>query len=309
MNRICVLGSINMDIVISVDYIPRVGETIIAHEQKMNAGGKGSNQAIAAARLGADVSFIGKLGNDDSGKILFDIIKNENIDVEHILIDENKPSGKAIIFVSKKGDNSIVVIPGSNMSITSAEIENCSDIIKSSDIIISQFEVPIDCIISAFKIAREKGALTVLNPAPARDIPDELLKLVDIIIPNETEASNLTGIEVKDEASAKKASEYFLGKGIKYVIITLGEKGAALCSRSSYHFIPSYKVKAIDSTAAGDAFIGALCSKLCKQSDIDIDILKESIDFANYVSSKVVQREGAVPSLPHLQELNCSNAK
>lgn len=304
MNKICILGSINMDFVIAVEHIPQTGETITASDQKTYPGGKGNNQAVACSRLGAEVSFIGKIGNDEPGDILLRNICKEGINTDYIKRDKDSVTGRAIILLSKKGENSIVVLSGANMNIKKEEIQEASEVIKSSDVVISQFEVPMEAIICAFEAARKNNVLTVLNPAPAKEVPDRLIKLTDIIIPNETEVQNLTGIRVDDIESAREASAFFLKKGVKYVIITMGSTGAILVSGEEACLVPAYKVEnVVDTTAAGDSFIGALSSRICRMDSINFEAVKESIKFGNYVSSIVVQRKGAAPSIPYFDEV------
>ncbi len=303
MQKICILGSINMDLVLRVDRMVKSGETILSKNFKKIPGGKGANQAVAARRLGADVCMIGSVGKDENGYQMIEALKNDNIDVKNMNYSTDNPTGMAIITVDNVGNNSIIVIPGANMEIDEKLIENSEQIIKNSKIIVSQFETPVEATIKAFRIARENGVITILNPAPAKCIPEELLKITDIIAPNESEAFEITGIQVKDEKSIREVSEKFLEKGVQFVIITLGEKGAALVDQHKLSIIPAHRVKAIDTTAAGDSFIGALTSKLLNNSALDFDGIEEAIKFANKVSSIVVQRPGAQPSLPYLQEV------
>lgn len=301
MNRVSVIGSINMDMIISVDSMPKVGETIFSDNFKTAHGGKGANQAVASKRLGNEVYMISKIGEDASGREILKGLEEEKIISDKIFISNSKPTGTAVITVNKEGNNSIMVIPGANMDMTIAEINECEEIIKKSDILVAQFETPIDVTTEGFKIAKEADVITILNPAPAKKVPDELLQYTDFIIPNETEAKVLTGVDVVDLESAKEASKMFLDKGVKNVIITMGEKGAALVSEKEAIIIPAYKVKAVDTTAAGDSFIGGLTTKLIK--DYSTENLIEAIKFGNKVSSIVVQREGAQPSIPYLSEL------
>lgn len=302
MNKVSVIGSINMDMIISVDSMPKIGETIFSNDFKLAHGGKGANQAVAAKRLGNDVCMISKVGKDAYGSEILESLKNENINIDKIFKCEDKPTGTAVITVNKEGNNSIIVIPGSNMAINVNEVQEAKKVISESDILVAQFETSIDATIEAFKIAKENNVITILNPAPAKKIPDELLKFTDIIIPNETEAELLTGVQVKDLESAKKAAEEFFKREVKYVIVTMGEKGAALISKDKSVLIPAYKVKAVDTTAAGDSFIGALTTKM-KKRIIDIDNLIEAVKFGNKVSSIVVQRQGAQPSIPYINEV------
>lgn len=302
MNRICVLGSMNMDIVLKVKNMPQVGETIMSKAMEKIAGGKGANQAVAAKRSGADVYMIAKVGRDDNGVILTEELEKDNIDVRYVFKDNKEPTGMAIINVDDNGDNSIIVVSGANMAINSNEISSIEGVIEESNIVITQFETPMDMSIEAFKLAKKHDKLTILNPAPAREIDDELLKYTDIIIPNETEAALLTNIEVKDLDSGKRAAEEFFKKGVKCVIITLGEKGAAVITKENSEIVPAYKVEAIDTTAAGDSFIGALSSAIDAEN-LNFEDVKAAVKFGNKVSSIAVQRKGAQPSIPYLNEV------
>ncbi|MCB2339624.1 ribokinase [Clostridium estertheticum] len=303
MNKVCILGSINMDMVVSIDRMPLVGETIFSENFKLAHGGKGANQAVASRRLGAEVYMIGKIGQDSNGLQIVNALEKEGINVNSIFNDEVKPTGTAIITVDNKGDNSIIVVAGANMALNLEEIDKCKEVIASSDIIVAQFETPIEVTMEAFKFAKENGVITILNPAPAKKIPKELFAYTDIIVPNETEATTLTGVNVQDLESAKQAANSFLDNKVKYVIITLGHMGAAVISKQEAVLIPAYKVNAIDSTAAGDSFIGAITTKLTK-SNLNIKTLVEAVKFANKVSAIVVQREGAQASIPFLNEIN-----
>lgn len=302
MNKICILGSINMDIVLRVKNQPKEGETILAKSFEKIAGGKGANQAVAAKRSGAEVCMIAKIGKDDNGKFLKEKLQNENIDTNFIFEDEVEATGMAIITINDKGDNSIVVVPGSNMRLTQQEIETTYSKLQESDILIAQFETNEDIIINAFKKAKELEKLTILNPAPAKEIDDELLKVTDIIIPNETEAEALTGIKIETLEDAHKAGKVFLEKGVKNIIITLGSKGAAVIGEDFCELVDAYKVNAVDTTAAGDSFIGGLSSKL-ECSNLTKDNLIKAVNFGNRVSSIAVQRAGAQPSIPYLKEV------
>lgn len=302
MNNVCVIGSINMDVVLKVKHMAKLGETIFASSLKNIPGGKGANQAVALARMNENVIMIGRVGKDSTGETLTNELVKDGINVDYVFKDECNPTGTAIITVDEDGNNSIIVASGANMALTDGDIKTASTAIKESDIVISQFEVPIEGIIEGFKIARENNKITILNPAPAKQIGSELLKYVDIIIPNETEAYEITGIMVKDLESAKLAGEKFIKKGVRYVIITLGDKGAALISKEGCEIVPAYKVKAIDTTAAGDSFIGGFASKLSTE-DLSYETIRKAILFGNKVSSIVVQREGAQPSIPSLEEV------
>lgn len=291
-----------MDIVLKVDRMAKVGETLLTRSLDKVAGGKGANQGVAAARLGSKVYMIGKLGKDDNGDILYRNIENDNINVGYILKDDKEPTGMAIVTVDKDGNNSIVVVSGANMSLKKEDIYQFKEAIKDSNILITQFETPIDVAEDAFKLAKSFGVTTILNPAPAKEITENLLKNTDIIIPNEMEAFEITKIKIKNENDIKKSAEVFLERGIKFVIITLGEKGAAIISKYKFEIIPAYKVNAIDTTAAGDSFIGALAHKL-GEKELSFENIKEGVLYGNKVSSIVVQKEGAQSSIPYLSEV------
>ena len=302
MNRVCVLGSMNMDLVVKVNDIPRVGETILSKSFEKIAGGKGANQAVAAKRCGAEVAMIAKIGKDENGEILKDKLKEDNIDVKYVFEDKNESTGMAFIMVNENGNNSIIVVAGSNMTINKEEIEVSLEKIKESDILIAQFETSEEMTLEAFKKAKEFGKVTILNPAPAKKINEELLKVTDIIVPNETEVEVLTGITIEILEEANKAGQVFLEKGVKFVVITLGDKGAAVIGKDFCKLVPSYKVNAIDTTAAGDSFIGGLSSKLDFRN-INKETLIGAVNFGNKVSSISVQRKGAQPSIPYLKEI------
>lgn len=302
MNKICVLGSINMDMVISVKRIPKAGETVFANDVKYFPGGKGSNQAVAAARLSSSVSMIGKVGNDTNGKRMLERLNEEGIEIEHIKIGEGLSTGLAIIYVEESGENNIGVISGANRKITRGDILEAKNKIAETDILISQFEVSMEAIEEAFKIAKDNNVLTVLNPAPANKISSKLLELTDIMIPNETEIESLTGINIDSGKKVLEAANILLEKGIKQVIVTLGDKGAYYIDSEFAQIIPAYEVKAVDTTAAGDSFVGAFCSKIDSRN-LNRENILESIQYANKIASIVVQREGAQSSLPYIKEI------
>ncbi|MBE6050266.1 MAG: ribokinase [Clostridium sp.] len=302
MNKICVLGSMNMDMVLRVKNQPKEGETILAKSFEKIPGGKGANQAVAAKRSGAEVCMIAKIGKDDNGKYLKEKLEDENIDTSFVFEDKIEATGMAIITINDEGDNSIVVVPGSNMKLTESEIETTYRKLEESDILIAQFETNEEITINAFKKAKELGKITILNPAPAKEIDDELLKVTDIIVPNETEAEVLTGIKIDTLDDANKAGKVFLERGVKNIIITLGSRGAAVIGEDFCELVDAYKVNAVDTTAAGDSFIGGLSSKIdC--DNLTKDNLINAVKFGNRVSSIAVQREGAQPSIPYLKEV------
>lgn len=292
-----------MDIVIKVNSMPKEGETILADGLKKISGGKGANQAIAAVRTGSEVYMIGKVGKDENGHNLINKLLEDGINVNNVLIDDKEATGTAIITVNDKGNNSIIVIPGANMAISNEQVMKAEEVIKRSDICAAQFETPVDESKLAFKLAKKYGKITILNPSPAKKLDEELIENTDIMVPNETEMLNLSGVQVYDLKSAVKASEKFIKNGMKAIIVTLGEKGAVIVTKDKSELIPAYKVKAIDTTAAGDSFLGALASKI-DIKNITFENLKQAVIFGNKVSSIVVQRRGAQPSIPKLSEVN-----
>jgi ribokinase len=296
--KILVIGSSNTDMVIKTEYFPKPGETIIGGKFLMNPGGKGANQAVAAVRLGAKVTFIAKLGKDVFSVQAMHQFEKEGINIDHILQDREHPSGVALITVDAKGENSIVVAPGSNMELSPFDFNEAKQSFKDTDIILMQLEIPMNTVSFCARLGNSEGKKVVLNPAPAAPLSDELLKDLFLITPNETETEIITGIIVTDEASMKKAAEWFKNKGVKNVIITLGSQGVFVEAGNVSQIIPVAVVKAIDTTAAGDIFNGALASALAD----GLDWVKAA-EFACKAASLSVTRMGAQASAPYLKEL------
>lgn len=300
VNTITVIGSINLDRTIRLTHMPQVGETMHTKEIFSAGGGKGANQAVAAKRLGAKTNFIGAVGNDEAGKLMLDLLNDEAINLEAVATIANEATGQAYIMVDDLGQNSIMIHAGANNAFTKEHVQNYREIIEASDFIIAQFESNLDSTIAAFEIAKNAQVKTILNPAPAmKKVPDELLRLTDLIIPNETETEILTGITITDEESMQQAAEKLHALGIEGVIITVGSKGAYYDLNGEHGIVPAFKVEAKDTTAAGDTFIGALSSVLKK----DLSNLKSAILYGNQASSLTVQRFGAQPSIPYLKEM------
>ncbi|MDF7682105.1 ribokinase [Lactobacillus sp. ESL0679] len=301
MNKVTVIGSINLDTNLRVERMVKPGETIHAKEHYSAAGGKGANQAVAAARSGCTTSFIGAVGDDAPGTEMLDLLKQEGIDVSGIATIKDESTGQAFISVDDEGQNSITIYAGANYAFNADAIAQKSALITDSDFVIAQFETPIGATIKGFEIARAHGVKTILNPAPAMaKIPVELLQLTDMIAPNETEAATITGVQVVDEASARQAAGKLHDLGVEAVIITIGSKGAFYDFNGQSELVPAFKVKAVDTTAAGDTFIGAMSSLLKP----DFSNLREAIIFANKASSLTVQRYGAQPSIPYKKEID-----
>ncbi|WEV50798.1 ribokinase [Lactobacillus sp. ESL0731] len=301
MNKVTVIGSINLDTNLRVERMVKPGETIHAKEHYSAAGGKGANQAVAAARSGCTTSFIGAVGSDAPGTEMLNLLKQEGIDVSGIATIKDESTGQAFISVDDEGQNSITIYAGANYAFDADAIAQKSALITDSDFVIAQFETPIAATIKGFEIAHAHGVKTILNPAPAMaKIPAELLQLTDMIAPNETEAATITGVQVVDEASARQAANKLHELGVDAVIITIGSKGAFYDFNGQSELVPAFKVKAVDTTAAGDTFIGAMSSLLKP----DFSNLREAIVFANKASSLTVQRYGAQPSIPYKKEID-----
>lgn len=301
MNKVTVIGSINLDRTIRVKEMAKPGETIHASEVFSAGGGKGANQAVAAKRSGAKTAFIGAVGNDDAGKTMRELLGYEEIQLDGIAELDKVATGQAYIVVDEKGENSIMIHAGANGRITPEHVVEHADLIKESDFVIAQFESDLASTIKAFEVAHQAGVKTILNPAPAmRTVPEELLKTTDVIAPNETETEILTGIKVVDEESMRKAAAKLHALGIKVVLITIGSKGSFYSMDGQSGIVPAFKVKAVDTTAAGDTFIGALSTVLKP----DFSNLVEAITYGNKASSLTVQRFGAQPSIPYKHELN-----
>ncbi|HDE3927550.1 TPA: ribokinase [Staphylococcus aureus] len=300
-NKVVILGSTNVDQFLTVERYAQPGETLHVEEaQKAFGGGKGANQAIATARMQADTTFITIIGTDGVADFILEDFKVAHIDTSYIIKTAEAKTGQAFITVNAEGQNTIYVYGGANMTMTPEDVINAKDAIINADFVVAQLEVPIPAIISAFEIAKAHGVTTVLNPAPAKALPNELLSLIDIIVPNETEAELLSGIKVTNEQSMKDNANYFLSIGIKTVLITLGKQGTYFATKNQSQHIEAYKVNAIDTTAAGDTFIGAFVSRLNKSQDN----LADAIDFGNKASSLTVQKHGAQASIPLLEEVN-----
>lgn len=300
MNKIVVIGSSNTDMVFRTSKFPAPGETVMGASFFTVQGGKGANQAVAAARAGGKVTFIAKVGNDDFGKSAIEGYEKDKINIEKILIDPINPTGVAVILVNDNtGQNSIVVAGGANNSLSVSDLDDLDNIIKDARILLVQLETPLDVVNFALWTAKNAGVKTILNPAPARMLSPEVLKLVDIITPNETETEILTGILPIDGHSAKQAATILLQNVNEAVLITMGSKGVYFLSKSSEGvLIPSYKVNAIDTTAAGDVFNGYLASALA--NDLDIE---HAIRRANKAASISVTRQGAQTSIPFSNEV------
>lgn len=298
--KIIVVGSCNTDMVIRVDHLPLPGETIIGHDFITNQGGKGANQAVAVCRLGGDTAFIARLGNDGFGAKSLQLLTEEGIDTSHVSLTDGVSTGVALIPVDDSGENSIIVASGANAMLSPDDIDKAEPLFEDAAILLMQLETPIPTLIRAAQIAKEHGATVVLNPAPyPKDgLPDELLQLVDIITPNETEATGMSGVKVDSEEAAIRAIREIKKRGIEKVIITAGAAGAYTELKGCLVNIPTHKTKVVDTTAAGDTFCGALCVALSRGAE-----LTSAISFANKAASLSVTRLGAWMSIPYEREI------
>ena len=298
MDKILVVGSSNTDMVIKTTQFPLPGETILGGDFFMNAGGKGANQAVAAKRLGGNVTFLGKIGDDMFGKQALQNLKSDGIDVGPVRINKDKPSGIALITIDSKGENSIVVASGANETLLPEDIDQTIKEIESSDIILLQLEIPLSTVNYVAEVAAKRGKKVVLNPAPAVKLSKALLKNLYMLIPNETETELLAGIHITDKETAKEAALILKKEGVEIVIITMGAKGAFVLSDDFTGMVKAPKVKAVDTTSAGDTFCGALVARLSKGNQ-----LKEALEFATTAASVCVTRMGAQMSIPFENEV------
>ena len=298
MKKALVIGSLNMDMTVKVEELPKLGETIFGDDFYESCGGKGANQAVAISKLGMETEMIGMVGKDSQGEKLIQNLNKYGIKSENIIKSDDL-TGRAIITVDKKGDNNIIVIPGSNFKITKEHIQAKQDVIASSDVVILQNEIPSETVEFSLLKAKELGKITIFNPAPARKLSGEVFKNTDYLILNETEMEEIFEIKFNDEEYTEKISIKKKEYGIKNIILTLGDKGSILFSEdNNIKKYDVYKVKAVDTTAAGDSFIGAFTMKICEIGNPD-----EAIKYATAVSAIVVTRQGAQDSIPTREEI------
>ncbi len=298
MPRVVVIGSSNRDLTVSLERLPRVGETVTGGDYYTSFGGKGANQAMAAHKAGAEVIFVAKVGRDENGDAMVRHFKESGISIDRVIRDEHAASGVALIMVDRDGRNMIAVAPGANRNLTEEEIGKSEDAIAQAGVLLIQLEVPLDAVQRALAVAREHHVTTILNPAPARVLQSTLLSLVDILTPNEVETSALTGLEVENERHAEQAARKLLDAGVRHVIVTLGEKGSISVTREKTQLFPAFHISPVDSTAAGDAFNGALACALAEGREIDA-----AIQFANAAGALTVTRRGAQSALPARDEI------
>lgn len=296
MKKVVVVGSINMDLVTRCKRAPKGGETLFGEEFSQVPGGKGANQAVAIGKLGTNVIMLGKIGKDSFGKDMLASMEKNGVNIQHIEEGE-KATGIAKIIVEESGQNRILVVAGANSEVDKEYVDRHLAAIKESDIVVTQLEIPIETVEYTLKKAKEFGKITILNPAPARELSDEIIKNSDFIIPNESELALITGMAVETEEEIKKAGKKLLDMGVKNLIITLGSKGSLHLNRDKCEFHSAYKVKAIDTTAAGDSFIGGVVREL------NGDSISEAIEFGTKVSAIAVTKKGAQTSIPTIEEV------
>ncbi|HEY4414952.1 MAG TPA: ribokinase [Verrucomicrobiae bacterium] len=297
-NLILVLGSSNTDMIIKMDRLPKAGETLLGGEFLSAAGGKGANQAVAAARAGGTVKFIARVGRDIFGEKAVAGFIADGINVDHVVRDDTSPSGVALIFVAKDGENSIAVASGANARLLPADVLHAGSAFRDAAVLLLQLETPLETVQAAAELAAGAGVRVILNPAPAQSLPDALLKNVFLITPNESEAESLTGIAVNTEAAANQAADKLLARGVQNVIITMGSRGAFVATKELRRLVPAFKVEAVDCTGAGDIFNGALAAALAEGKS-----LFEAALFANAAAAVSVLRLGAQTSAPTHDEI------
>jgi ribokinase len=295
MPNILVAGSLNTDLVVRTPYFPEPGETISGEDLKVIPGGKGANQAVAAARHGAEVSMLGRVGDDNFGGFLLDNLKSNRVDSQHIQMDDAS-TGTAIIIVDSNGQNSIVISAGANGKVSERDVEFAS--FSDFKLLLLQLEIPVPTVLAAARRARQNGLGVILNPAPARELPEELITLTNYLIPNETELSLLAGVEVNDNPSAERAAKSLLARGARNVIVTLGSRGALIVTETQTTVIDSFKVDVVDTTAAGDAFIGGFAWSILQNKS-----LEEAVRYGCACGALAVTKFGAQPSLPTKEEV------
>ena len=297
--NLVVLGSINADHILNLESFPAPGETVTGNQYQVAFGGKGANQAVAAGRSGANIAFIACTGDDDTGERVRKQLASDNIDIAPVSVVAGESTGVALIFVNAEGENVIGIHAGANAALTTARVEAQRALISGAEALLMQLESPVESVLAAAKIAHENHTTVVLNPAPARVLSDELLALVDIITPNETEAEKLTGIRVENDDDAARAAKVLHEKGIGTVIITLGSRGVWASVNGEGRRVPGFRVKAIDTIAAGDTFNGALVTAL-----LEGKVMDDAIRFAHAAAAIAVTRKGAQPSVPWRKEID-----
>ncbi|MCX6552308.1 MAG: ribokinase [Acidobacteria bacterium] len=299
MKPIVVVGSVNTDMTVKMARIPAPGETVIGGTFLMAQGGKGANQAVAAARAGASVAFVGRVGRDIFGEQARESLRQDGVRVDHLATDPAASTGIALIFVDETGENSIAVASGANAGVTVADVEGARDVIAAAGVLLMQLEIPLPAVAAAARIAAAHGVPVILNPAPAQPLDADLLRQIAMLTPNETEAERLTGIAVTDEGTAAEAARALRGLGVRRVFLTLGAKGVYVQDEAGSLMVPAFSVEAVDTTGAGDVFNGALAAALTEGMTV-----YDAVRFANAAAAISVTRRGAQPSAPRRTEID-----
>ena len=301
MVRVCVVGSLNMDLVVHVPHLPRIGETVSGGTFSTFPGGKGANQAVAAARLGAGVAMVGRVGSDAFGRQLVEGLAQDRIDATHVRTDPEAPTGVAFIGVDGEGRNMIMVAPGANQRVRPADADAAEDAIAGARVLLLQLEVPVDAALRAAAIAKAAGALVCLDPAPAAPLPDALYHCVDVINPNELEAQTLTGVEIRSIADAEHAAALLRERGPQIVVVKMGARGAFYLTPNDRAHVPAVSTRAVDTTAAGDAFAAGLGVALGEGRTA-----ADAVAFATHVAGIKVTRMGAQTAMPTRREVDAA---
>lgn len=297
-SKILVVGSMNMDLVVKTDEIPKIGETLLGNEFLQIPGGKGANQGVAIAKLNSKITFLGKVGDDSYGEQLLQSMKESGVDISYIE-RANVSTGIAVINVDMLGNNNIIVIPGANGLVDTDYLQRHLKQFEESDIVVFQLEIPMETVKEGLRISKGLGKTTILNPAPAAELDDEIIENIDILIPNEHELERIAKIKITDQDSMLEAANVLLKKGVKKIIVTLGSKGVCYVDENGYEFFPAYKVPVVDTTAAGDSFIGGFTSSYIEKGDI-----KSSIIRGQKTAALAIQKVGAQTSLPTGKEVD-----
>ncbi len=298
MLDIVVIGSMNTDLVIKTTRLPAPGETLHGEDLQTIPGGKGANQAAAAARLGSRVAMVGRVGADQFGPHLVDNLAHQGVNTGHIRVDPGTCTGVALIMVDEQGENSILLSAGANGKVSRSDVDAASAIITKARLLLLQLEIPLETVEYTLNKASKLGVKVILNPAPARSLSSEMLEKVDILVPNQTELEIMSGMPVVDDDSTREAAQLLVGKGVEIVVVTLGDRGAMIVSADEATLVPGVKVDVVDTTAAGDAFIGALATAIIRDMPME-----KAVRFANCAGALAVTRFGAQPSLPSADEV------
>ena len=302
--KILVVGATHIDYTLTVEKLPKIGETVIGDNIRISLGGKGANQAVAASRLGAETYLISRVGDDMMGKTALAELKRNNVRTEYVIVDKNAKTGTAFIFVDRSGKNMIGVSPGADANVRPEDVERAFNSLNNINILLTQLEIPLRTVEYSIHKARERNVKIILNPAPARELSDELLKNVDIITPNEIELSMLSGVDIVTTDDYIKASKHLIDRGVKNVIVTRGEKGAMLVTRHESFYVEGIRVNAIDTTGAGDAFNATLAVMLAIGKS-----LREAIRYANVAGALATTKVGAQEALPTMEELTSFHSR